>query len=175
MPDCNAADRKDTPETAKLFAGRQRSPIAWLYQVVDDYHVLVAAHAALRAEQVGRLMSHSLTGELIFSLSPSRGIQKSVDQFGVNEDTSAVVAVLFDAPKDKVSSPPCSHPQPSAHSPVPDVRLSSFTLRVCIRLVVQAKPCCTASHAWQHIGVAECCSRSDRGGNRQRSRTRRLQ
>ena len=137
--------------------------------MVEIYQVLVAAHGALRAEENQKLLTKTISGELLYSLSPSRQIKRAVEQFGVTAGTSSILAVMFDATPEQVgftlrarglSLPPSALSLPPFLLPPPTFRLlgSAFVLRIFAgrtrRLVMaHLAPPCTCAVALD----ATCC------------------
>eukprot|EP00911_Craspedida_sp_UC1_P002831 UC1_evm1s2074 len=74
--------------------------------VLDPYQVFMAVYSALAAERRGKLITKSLSSEVVFALSPSRQTRKAFDTFGAgggdgalggsSSSSAAIVAAIFD-------------------------------------------------------------------------------
>ncbi|KAJ1986863.1 hypothetical protein H4R33_003133 [Dimargaris cristalligena] len=61
--------------------------------IMDPFQIMVAAHRAARAEQLGQLRTHNVHSELVFDLSPNNNIREALTRFGISSGSTHVLAV----------------------------------------------------------------------------------
>ncbi|KKY19473.1 putative zinc finger ccch-type protein [Diplodia seriata] len=79
----------------QLLAGNQAFEYAFLdaTALLSTTHVLAAVFRALNDQLNGRLRSRNVHSEIVFSLSPNNNIADSFRRFGVQDTTTALLAI----------------------------------------------------------------------------------
>ncbi|KAJ5468359.1 hypothetical protein N7475_006111 [Penicillium sp. IBT 31633x] len=123
----NAASLK-----GQLLAGQKEFEYAFIdaSMVLSRAHVTAAVFRAINDYMHGRLKSHNVHSEIVFSLNPTNNIAESFRRFGITDSTKDLLVI-------KVSvSPDITHESVAAHldtsvqgTPVPfdDQTLSEFS------------------------------------------------
>ena len=73
-------------------------------QVLHSSVVHVAANKAVHACTVGRGTAASLHAELVYCMSPSKGVGHALGTFGVREDSTAAVVAVLDGSADTLAA-----------------------------------------------------------------------
>lgn len=88
----------------KVVSGELRCCVTKASLVVDALQVAVAANRAALNAHHGRLTTRSVYTEILYCLSMSKNISRSLSEFGVGDDDRHVLVVLLRKPGEEAAS-----------------------------------------------------------------------
>ncbi|PJF19046.1 hypothetical protein PSACC_01132 [Paramicrosporidium saccamoebae] len=106
---------------------------SWPFAMIDARYVTgerqlaTAACVCLVAERDGKMLTKSLSTELLYRISGSTNVAESLKTFGLNQDSSRVAIVAFDVPAEQ---PDMTALRKMYKVPVEQTRVSEYILNV---------------------------------------------
>ncbi|XP_012539100.1 EKC/KEOPS complex subunit TPRKB-like [Monomorium pharaonis] len=94
----------NTPEIReKLVAGQLRCCMMKASLVVDALQAVVAANKAALSAKRGQLITRTVYTEILFYLSMSKNISRSLAEFGIGTNDRNILAILIHKPGEELS------------------------------------------------------------------------
>ncbi|CAK5103770.1 unnamed protein product [Meloidogyne enterolobii] len=92
----NASELREFVRKGEIDAALIRAEL-----LLEPFVLLAAANRAVHQAAHNRMITRSLSAELIYSLSPNRNISDSLNTFGIAENSQSLVVAIFDDVKGK--------------------------------------------------------------------------
>ncbi|KAL7079377.1 hypothetical protein ACQ4LE_001642 [Meloidogyne hapla] len=92
----NASELRELVRKGEIDAALIRAEL-----LLEPFVLLAAANRAVHQAAHNRMITRSLSAELIYSLSPNRNISDSLNTFGIAENSQSLVVAIFDDVKGK--------------------------------------------------------------------------
>ncbi|KAF7637578.1 hypothetical protein Mgra_00002836 [Meloidogyne graminicola] len=92
----NASELRELVRKGEIDASLIRAEL-----LLEPFVLLAAANRAIHQSAHNRMITRSLSAELIYSLSPNRNISDSLNTFGIAENSHSLVVAIFDDVKGK--------------------------------------------------------------------------
>ncbi|CAB3409750.1 unnamed protein product [Caenorhabditis bovis] len=94
---CLFTNLQNAPELCTMLKeGKLDAALIRAELVLEPFVLLAAANRAVHQLAHNRMSCRSISAELIYSLSPSRNISDSLVTFGICDQSTAIVAAIFD-------------------------------------------------------------------------------